>query len=385
MVISRHLRELAQVIGPRGSATPSEARAASYAAAELEKWGYKVEKQSFFALTTFSWLYITFYLWPLVGWALGWWWFSAIGTVFFFLELNTVETVSKLFPKGKSTNVIATHPQGNGQQVVLVAHLDSSKAGLNFSPQMVKNFRLSFLVMVGSMVAAPLLQLMGALFGSAWHYLALLPSLYLVTVCGTLLHREYWNYYTHGANDNASGVAAVLAVAESYQNNPPPGLALSVLLTGCEESGTYGMIRFLEERGKDYRQAFFINLDNIGKGTVHYMSGEGMFPTHKSSPELLLACQKAALANPGLNVRQGVYNLLSTDALPALKRGFRAISLLSVDEAGLLPNWHWPTDTVENIDEATVQNAVDFISKVLPLLGTEKNNSEVLCQRSCSF
>jgi len=364
-MVKEHLHTLAQVIGPRGSATIGERRAAEYAAEKLDEWGYKVEVQPFRALTTFSWLYIVFYLWPLVAWFTGWWWFGALGAALFFLELNTIATVSRLFPTGKSQNVIATHPQTGGAQVVLVAHLDSSKAGLNFSPVMVKHFRASFLAMVAAVALAPLLLALSLFLGGFWHLVALLPCLYLLTICGTLLHREKWNYYTPGANDNASGVAAVLDVGEKVKADLPPGVALTILLTGCEESGTYGMVRFLESHGRKYRNAWFVNLDNIGAGVLHYMSGEGMFPTYRSTPEILSACQAVAAARHDLTVRQGVYNLLSTDALPALKRGYKAISLLSLDPENLLPNWHWPTDTVENIDFATVDTAVEFCLELL--------------------
>ncbi|MBS3938005.1 MAG: M20/M25/M40 family metallo-hydrolase [Peptococcaceae bacterium] len=375
-MIEKHLHELAEVIGARGSATLGEKRAADYAAGQLAQWGYQVTMQPFRALTTFSWLYITLYLWPLLGWFLGWWWFSLLGAMLFFLELNTVETISRFIPKGQSQNVIARHPQGSGAQVVLVAHLDSSKAGLNFSPKMVKNFRVSFLAMVGSMFVAPLLLLIASIYGGAWYYVALIPCLYLLTICATLLHREIWNFYTPGANDNASGVAAVLEVAERLKENLPSDIDLTVLLTGCEESGTYGMSRFLDASGSEYRNAWFINLDNIGRGTVHYMAGEGMFPVYRSSPEILAACQAVAAARPALAVRQGVYNLLSTDALPALRRGYRAISFLSLDDEGLLPNWHWPTDTVANVDVATVEKAVEFVSELL------KNVSESTKKKS---
>lgn len=364
-MVKDHIDMLAKVIGPRGSATQGEKKAADYVAAKLSEWGYEVKVQPFRALTTFGWLYIVFYLWPLVAWLLGWWWFGALGAVLFFLELNTVATLSRLLPTGPSQNIIAKHREGSGQQVVLVAHLDSSKAGLNFSPQMVPHFRTSFLAMVAAMASAPVLLALGLALGGFWHFVALIPCLYLLTICGTLLHRELWNNYTRGANDNASGVAAVLAVAEKVKAKLPEGVALTILLTGCEESGTYGMVRFLEQQGGEYRQAWFVNLDNIGAGTLHYMSGEGMFPTFRSTPEILAACQAVAKARPDLDVRQGVYNLLSTDALPALQRGYKAISLLALDEKGLLPNWHWPTDTVENIDEKTVTTAVEFCLELL--------------------
>lgn len=371
-MVKQHIYRLAETIGPRGSATAEERKAAEYCSEVLAGYGYRVEMQQFRALTTFSWLHICFFLWPLVAWLTGSWLLGMIGTILFFLDLNTIHVLSKVFPTGASQNVIASHPRGFGQQVVLVAHLDSSKAGLNFSPKLVKGFRTSFLIMVWSLILSPLLLGISSLLGGVWRLLALLPPLYLAFASLTLVHREIWNHYTNGANDNASGVAAVLAVAERLKDELPQGVDLTVLLTGCEESGTYGMLRFLEIYGPKFRDALFINLDNIGAGRLHYMAGEGMFPVFKAAPELLKACHAVAEANHELGVRQGVYTLLSTDAMPALVRGYKAVSFLGMSDEGLLPNWHWPTDTFENVELATVQTAVEFTTLLVREIAKQK-------------
>ena len=371
-MLKRVIYHLSEEIGARGSATAEEKRAANYCKDLLKGMGYEVKEQQFKALTTFSWLYITFYLWPLVAWGLDLPLLSLFGSVLFFLDLNTYQVLSKVFPTGASQNIYATHPQGQGRQVVLVAHLDSSKAGLNFSPTMVKGFRTSFLLMVGSLCATPVLLFVASWGGAVWRLVALIPCLYLAFASITLIHREIWNRYTNGANDNASGVGAVLAIAERFKAASPEGVQLSVLLTGCEEAGTYGMLRFLEEQGSTLKEAMFINLDNIGAGNLHYMSGEGMFPVYKAPAELIEACQRVAKRRPELGVRQGVYNLLSTDAMPALVRGYKAVSFLSMNDEGLLPNWHWPTDTFENVDLKTVETAVEFVAELVAELGQQK-------------
>lgn len=360
-----HVDYLARVIGPRASAGAGERQAAEYCRARLEEAGFEVELQPFQALTTFSWLHIVFFLWPLVAWILNRPLLGIAGAVLFLLDLNTIQVLSRVFPKGNSQNVYArrrgVEPSGN--PIVLVAHLDSSKAGLNFSPAMVKGFRSSFLLMVGAICSAPILLFLTTA-GYLPRYVALIPCLYLAFASLTLFHREFWNKVTHGANDNASGVAAVLEIAAD------PGLMpetadVRILLTGCEEAGTYGMSSFLAEHGGLHRQARFINLDNIGAGQLYFMSGEGMFPVFRATPELIDACRLTAAENPHLGVRQGVYTLLSTDAMPALVRGYKAVSFLAVDEQGLLPNWHWPTDTVDNVDFDVIQKAVGFVSALI--------------------
>jgi len=361
--VLEHIRHLAGEIGPRGSCTKEERDAALYCQRVLAELGYSAELQPFRSLTTFSWLHACFFWWPVVSWLLASPWLSLLGTVLFFLDLNTIPVLSRAFPMGHSQNVIAKGPVGQGTKIVLVAHLDSSKAGLNFSPAIVKGFRTSFLLMAWSFISAPLLLALAEWQGGYWRLAALVPALYLAFASLTLIHREFWNKYTPGANDNASGVAAVLAAAARLKDYTKA--ELTVLLTGAEEAGTYGAARFLAQYGANYRDAFFINLDNIGQGRLHYMRGEGMFPVFKAAPALLAACDRVAARRSDLSVTPGVYTLLSTDAMPALVRGYQAISLLALSPEGLLPNWHWPTDTVENVDVALVETAAEFVVELV--------------------
>lgn len=372
-----HVGALSAEIGTRGTATHGEEQGAHYAAQVLQSLGYQVEEQTFRTLPTFSWVYLLLYLLPAM--ALGISFVSRpaaavialLAAVVFFLELNTVEVLSRLLPKRQSRNVVAHRPSSGEspkRRVVLVAHIDTSKAALNFSPQMVKGFRTSFLLMVTSMAAVAVLALLRFWLSTPLLLWLQLPFvLYLLVTAGFLLHRENWNRYTEGANDNASGVGIVLALAEQMRRQAP-NLDLWCLITGAEEAGTFGMIRFLEQRGQDFRDAYFLNLDNVGAGTFHFMSGEGMFPTWKSSAPLLKLCQRVRDEHPELGVKQGVYNLMSTDALPALARGYSAISFLAVDEAGLLPNWHWLSDTYENVDECTLNQGQQFVAHLLQLM-----------------
>ncbi|MBT9134769.1 MAG: hypothetical protein DDT38_01511 [Firmicutes bacterium] len=363
MSVLQHIKHLAADIGPRGSCTKEERAAASYCQNILAELGYEAHLQPFRALTTFSWLHTCFFWWPFMSWLMASPWLSLLGTVLFFLDLNTIPVLSRLFPAGHSQNVIARNPVGQGTKIVLVAHLDSSKAGLNFSPALVKGFRTSFLLMAWSFIASPILLGVGHWQGGTWRIIALVPALYLAFASLTLIHREFWNKYTPGANDNASGVAAVLEAAARLKDYA--GAELTVLLTGAEEAGTYGAARFIEQYGKSYRDAYFINLDNIGQGRLHYMRGEGMFPVFRATPALLAACDRVAARRSDLGVTPGVYTLLSTDAMPALVRGYQAISFLALSPEGLLPNWHWPTDTVDNVDMALVETAAEFVVELV--------------------
>lgn len=377
-----HVRKLSVDIGPRGSATKEERAAGEYVVETMKGMGLEAWLEEFRAVPTFSWVYLIYYLVPLAGLVIARFvpWVGAavgvLGTIGFLMELNGREIVAAVLPKRTSVNAIGRlKPESRSSssagepsarpKFIISSHLDSSKAALNFKPGMVERFRSSFIMMVASMIAGPVLTVLYAATGARlFWWIALIPAAYLVITCGFLLHREAWSRYTHGANDNASGVGVMLAVAEAAARGEFGDMDLWFIATGCEESGTYGMARFLDRHKDELAGALVINVDNIGAGTVHYMAGEGMFPTWKSSSELLALAEKAKARRPDLSVERGVYNLMSTDALPAMVRGYGAMSLLSTRN-GLLPNWHWITDTFENVEEEAVETCVEFVKEML--------------------
>ncbi len=64
-------------------------------------------------------------------------------------------------------------------------------------------------------------------------------------------------------------------------------------------------------------------------------------------------------------IKPRVFKGLSTDATPALARGFKAVSIMAFDSSGLPMNWHWKTDTVDNIEPEVVERAADFVTAMV--------------------
>ncbi len=127
--------------------------------------------------------------------------------------------------------------------------------------------------------------------------------------------------------------------------------------TGAEEVGTWGMKAFLGQYGEEIKGAFFINLDNIGAGNLHWVTSEGMAKRYPSDRRLVSLAKKVSRSEDIL-AKGRAYKGLSTDATPALARRFRAMSIMAFDVNGRLPNWHWHTDTTENIDPENIEAAV---------------------------
>src|SRR5258708_27506543 len=79
--------------------------------------------------------------------------------------------------------------------------------------------------------------------------------------------------FVKGANDNASGAAAVLAFAERLKTEPLQNTAVFLVNTGCEEVGCFVISHWIERHVEhDAPNASFLVLDNLrrkGAGGNH--------------------------------------------------------------------------------------------------------------------
>ena len=48
------------------------------------------------------------------------------------------------------------------------------------------------------------------------------------------------------------------------------------------------------------------------------------------------------------------------------------MSIMAFDEEGIIPNWHWETDLLENLDEESLEVAERFEERVLAEIDSEK-------------
>ena len=134
--------------------------------------------------------------------------------------------------------------------------------------------------------------------------------------------------------------------------------------TGAEEVGTVGMKALLEQYGEELRGALIINLDNIGTGSLNWVTEEGMARRYHCDRRLASTARRVT-SELELAVRPRPYRGLSTDATPALARGYKAMSIMAFDINGRLPNWHWPTDTTENVRPENIETAVSLVTGIV--------------------
>ncbi|HWT95824.1 MAG TPA: M20/M25/M40 family metallo-hydrolase [Solirubrobacteraceae bacterium] len=239
-------------------------------------------------------------------------------------------------PQGHGLNVAGLIPaRGKVERTfVLLAHLDAQRSGWMWDPRLGKpsakrraqspaGALSAFAILTG---ARPLIALTAAALADT----ALRPTV-------------------PGANDNASGVAAVLACAQRLAADPLPHTEVLVALVGAEESGMGGMRAFLRDHPLDPQRSFVLSLDTVGSGTPVVARAEGTVLPHAYRDEDLRVVERGARAaglEPPERWRIGAW----TDPILARQAGIPAVSMLSVGPGGAYTNYHRMTDVPERVD-----------------------------------
>jgi hypothetical protein len=307
---------------------------------------------------------------------------SSLLAISFWGDLTTgFHWLRNLLPAEPGYNVLGRLPNPSAKRVLVVsAHHDAAHSGAVFHPGLARWLRprsgpvreqppilqLPFAAML-TVAAASLLRAAG-LSPLLWRNPLRLAVL-LNGVTAALLADIGRSPVSPGANDNASGVAAVLALAEEFKQRPPPNLEVWFLSTGCEEAIMGGMLAFSRRHFPELatRRPFFLNFEMLGSGRVNYMEGEGflkLYPYHREAVEL---AAEVASERGFEEVRSHTFRL-GTDALVPTRHGFPALTVDSVNEGGSVSNYHWPTDTPGNIDVSSVQQTVAFARRLVELL-----------------
>ncbi len=169
-----------------------------------------------------------------------------------------------------------------------------------------------------------------------------------------------------GANDNLAAVGVLLAIAEQLQREALPGVRVLLLSTGSEESFSEGMQAFVR-RHRDELPAHttdFICLECLGGPELIVLEAEGMLRMRAYSSELREELAGSA-ERAGVAVTRGLRTVAATDAIIALRAGYRAATLAAIDYTKLPLNYHWPTDVPERLHWQTIENALKVCERLL--------------------
>lgn len=384
---------LATRIGPRPPGSPYERRAAGYVIERLQQMGVASTLLPVRVPRGFNLVYATLFVvaalsvpLALVSEVLALV-VSLAALVLAALEVTGRAALSRLAATRSSHNVLGLIaprrrlPAGEREQprrVVITAHLDTARSGWLSQQPIVSQLRLLTVATAAAMVLLPVLHAAALITPSRipW-YASLVPLVVLLGATVLLMQRELRGVPVAGANDDASGVAALLGIAGALRRNPPRELEVWLLFTAGAEAGGAGMRHFLHENRFDPDRTSFISLDSVGAGNVRFTRGEGLLLLRRSSPMLLRIAGEVAREHPEWGLRPQAHRLPATDQAVVLIHGYSAIGLFAADDQGLIPNWHQTSDTPERVDIRTVGRAVDVALAMIRHLDTPANHASV--------
>jgi hypothetical protein len=370
-----HIRKLAEGIGPRGATSNSERAAAGYIHDQLENFGFTVKVEGFRSVRSLGQTYIPIFILALAGFALAAAFdlavvgllISGIAAVAFIGEATTtLHLANALVPKGKSQNVVGrlTARELPRNRLILVAHYDSARSGRMWHPRLVRSYRRIFVLQALSMMALPVLIGAHAVIQERLFTYIAIPFVACIAFALLLLIERGLAYkYVPGANDNASGVAVMLSLAEALGADAPADTEVMVVATGAEEAGLVGMQKFLRAHRDDLERAWVINIDNVGTGKVSYTTAEGILLKHRTGKVLTEMAERVSQL-PDLDVTGRPFRLMSLDTEPVLLRRLEALTVIATND-GVPANWHRESDRYDTIDPDTVDTAYRFVEAMI--------------------
>jgi hypothetical protein len=166
-----------------------------------------------------------------------------------------------------------------------------------------------------------------------------------------------------GANDNLSGVAVLLEVARRLGREPPPaGVRVILLSAGAEEANQEGMLAFARRHFARLspERTSFLCLDTVGSPELVLIEGEGFLRMYEY-PSAQKERVAAAARDAGVDVRRGIRFTFATDGLVSLRQGYQVATIGSVTKYLVPANYHWPTDTADNVDYGSVARSVEIV------------------------
>lgn len=294
-----------------------------------------------------------------------------------YLDLNArMFLLRSLFFRRASQNVVSPggRPDAPGT-LVLLAHYDAARGGALFAPNRIVSLpRLGRLLPFSPARAlfwsmALLVPLTGARMAgleSDAIALAQVPPTLALLVSVYLLVDLQLSPVTPGANDNASGVALALGLAERLRNEPPANLDVWLVLTGGHECGNQGVRAFLRSHRKELDRAstHVVVLDAVGGGDVRWLSSEGLAVSFEMDPRLIELCEIVAVADRDEEGDHGAEPLrhgLASDALAARVHRWRAVTLTCREPGSPGPaHHHTNADSPDAIDAAALDRAERF-------------------------
>lgn len=279
----------------------------------------------------------------------------------------------RFLPSRPTWNVVAQTGDADAERtLVFVAHHDAAHWGLLFHPgvlPLVDRLAPGLLErtdtsppLMAPVFAGPVLVALGALRGGRR---ALTAGSVLALGSAATFAEIGARGAVPGANDNLTGVATLLGLATELAEQPLEGLRVLLVSTGSEEGFMEGMQAFARRHFPSLprESTHVVCVDTVGSPHLALIEGEGMLRM-RDYPDDFKRLVDDCARESGVELRRGLRFRNATDGLIALRAGYPSVAIGSVTRLKVPSNYHWPTDTAENVDHESVGDAVTLCTAI---------------------
>jgi hypothetical protein len=266
------------------------------------------------------------------------------------------------------TNVVARiGPADAPRTLLLLAHHDAPQTGAVFdqglqrkafeiAPEFMDRFRTSVpLWWIG--LAGPAGTLATAVTGRRRPARAGLAA----ALMSLAAMADIWRSPTvPGANDNGSGVAGLVRLAELLAERPIAGLRVVLASCGAEEGFQDGIRGFMRRHAAELPPGgtWVLNLETIGSPKLALLEGEGPLVMRDYTDPGFRDLVASSAEKAGIALERDLRSRASTDSVIPSRAGYPTATLSSVTAWRSLANYHLPSDVPENVDYGTIEAAV---------------------------
>jgi hypothetical protein len=371
-------------VGRRAPGSDAERRAAAYLRQRLEGLDREVEVESVDAWPAWPLAYailaaaavvgsVLSVSVPALGAAL-----ALVAALLTFLDAGVLlPTLRRLLGRRASQNVVSWGDRDKPGSLLLVAHYDAGRGGIALG-QTAETRRAAF----GKLVRRPIgpleplfwaqiavlvccvLRLAG-LSGLLLTVVQFIPTVFLIVAVALLIDTAL-SPTKAGENDNATGAALALRLAERYGGGRLDHFGVHVLLTGGQKAVAAGSRSFLKRHKRELsrERTVVLNLDEVGSGTVRFTSREGPLLAIKSHPQLVQLCQGIAEDDEDENAfgARPIVNRSPSDGYAARSAGLPAITISCRGRLDYVP---------QRVDAEAMERAEGFCAELIRRLDAE--------------
>lgn len=373
--IQTDMQVLAGRLLHRCANTESEREAAEYIHQRLQSLTPDAEIDDFYSIDSPWLLFGSYYAEFTVVSLIALWWpaialcYGAAVFLAYLAEFTGYSLMGRFAPQYETQNVVARLLAARPRRtIVIMAHYDSGKQGALEDPRVRAALPwLHVLVLLGmvTVLGTCAVEALGVSADGEFPYEVAVrwtAALCLLAAAAAVAYNAMTGESLRGANDNASGVAVLLALVERLAQAPIESADVHLVATGSNKTWMNGARRFVATHKLDKRTTLFLNIDGVGAGTLCYTTREGLVLGFPCSETLLTAARSVAS-------RYGAepcwLRAACADTTIPLARGYQAMSITAEDRHELRPDMHEHHDTVVRVDCGLVERAAEFAEAIL--------------------